>query len=401
MVSLTKLMAIAYLAAFIPAGIAQTAGAYAGSAACAACHRGLYDRWKKTRMANVVLSPAEHPEAVLPDFSKPDPLLTFSIKDVAFIYGSKWKQRYFQKVGDDYYPLPAQWDVTHKVWRAYFVRPGTDWWAPHYPADNRQRPTGPLCDGCHSVNYDVKTKAVTEWNVGCERCHGPGAAHARKPSRDNIVNPAALDSVSANDVCIQCHSQGQPLKNPIEGRYFDWPVGYRPGLRLRDFWKLEEHKLGETTFTHFPDGTAHKNRMQGNDFVRSVMYTRGVTCFNCHDVHGTGNDADLLKPASVVCLQCHGPHSPSGPHNATLAQHTQHKPGSAGGECVACHMPKIEQTIADVNVRSHTFVFLVPAHTTQFGMPNSCNVCHKDKTPQWAAEELAKWPGKSPWRVGQ
>ena len=21
------------------------------------------------------------------------------------------------------------------------------------------------------------------------------------------------------------------------------------------------------TFTHFPDGTAHKNRMQGNDFV--------------------------------------------------------------------------------------------------------------------------------------
>ena len=64
-------------------------------------------------MANVVRDPKEHPEAVLPDFSKPDPLLTFKLDDVALVYGSKWKQRYFTRVGDDYYPLPAQWDVTH------------------------------------------------------------------------------------------------------------------------------------------------------------------------------------------------------------------------------------------------------------------------------------------------
>ncbi len=32
----------------------------------------------------------------------------------------------------------------------------------------------------------------------------------------------------------------------------------------------------EATFTHFSDGTGHKNRMQGNDFAQSVMYTRGV-----------------------------------------------------------------------------------------------------------------------------
>jgi hypothetical protein len=31
-----------------------------------------------TRTANVVTDPKEHPEVVLPDFSKPDPLLTFS-----------------------------------------------------------------------------------------------------------------------------------------------------------------------------------------------------------------------------------------------------------------------------------------------------------------------------------
>ena len=142
------------------------------------------------------------------------------------------------------------------------------------------------------------------------------------------MNPARLDPLRANDVCIQCHSQGQPLTNPIQGKYYDWPVGFHAGKNLSDFWKLEEHKPGETTFTHFADGTAHKNRMQGNDFVQSVMYTRGVTCFSCHDVHGTANNADLLKPASVMCLECHGPKSPNGPHTATIEQHTHHKAGS-------------------------------------------------------------------------
>ena len=64
-------------------------------------------------------------------------------------------------------------------------------------------------------------------------------------------NPARLDYVRANDVCIQCHSQGQPLANPIQGKYYDWPVGFHVGQnKLNDVWKLEEHQLGETSFTH-------------------------------------------------------------------------------------------------------------------------------------------------------
>src|SRR5438132_1510864 len=99
-----------------------TAG-YVGSVACERCHTDTYNRWSKTRMANVVRDPREHPDAIIPDLSKPDPLLTFTRDDIAFVYGSKWKQRYFKKVGDDFFPLPAQWDVTHGVWRAYFVQP--------------------------------------------------------------------------------------------------------------------------------------------------------------------------------------------------------------------------------------------------------------------------------------
>lgn len=372
---------------------------YVGSAACEKCHHDIYTRWKKTPMANVVRDPKEHPEAITPDLTSGDPLITFTKDDVAFVYGSLWKQRYFKKVGDDYYPFPAQWDVTHKKWKPYFVK--DDWWAPLYPPDNFQRPTSALCDGCHSVNYDIKTKAVAEWNVGCEKCHGPGSEHVQQATATNILSPARMDYVAANDSCLQCHSQGRPLTDPIEGKHYDWPVGYDVGRKLSDFWKLEEHALGQTTFTHFPDGTAHKNRMQGNDYVTSQMYTHGVTCFTCHDAHGTEYPSNLRRPASTLCLDCHGPNAPSGPRAVSLEGHTHHQAGSAGSECIACHMPKIAQTIGDVNVRSHTFRFVSPAETDALKIPNACNVCHTDKTSAWATEALKSWSDRSPWRSAQ
>jgi predicted CXXCH cytochrome family protein len=372
---------------------------YVGSAACKKCHEAVYARWGQSRMANVVRDPREHPDAIIPDLSAADPFFHFTKDDIAFVYGSRWKQRYFQKIGDDYFPIPAQWDITNKVWSRYFVPNDKDWWAPLYPPDNFKRPTGPLCDGCHSVDYDIATKHVAEWNVGCERCHGPGSKHLDHPVAETILNPAHFDYVHANDVCIQCHSQGRPLTNPIGGKYYDWPVGFHVGLNLVDYWHLEEHKLGETTFTHFADGTAHKNRMQGNDFVTSLMYARGVTCFSCHDPHGIDNPAMVRAPGNALCLTCHGPNTQNGPHATTIEQHTHHAAGSAGSQCIACHMPKIAETIDDVYVRSHTFRFVWPEESETLKIPNACNLCHTDKTSVWATAALKTWPDRSPWRA--
>jgi predicted CXXCH cytochrome family protein len=374
---------------------------YVGSASCQDCHKEVYERWSKSLMANVVRDPREHPDAIIPDLSVPNPLLTFTVDDIALVYGSKWKQRYFTKIGDDYYPQPAQWDVINAQWRPYNVAVGTDWWTEHYPTDNFSRPTGALCDGCHSVNYNIADKSVTEWNVGCEKCHGPGSEHVRESSRTSILNPARMDYVQANDVCIQCHVQGQPVTNPIAGTYYDWPVGFHVGLELSDFWKMEEHTPGEQTFTHYAEGTGHKNRMQGNDYVQSQMYTHGVTCFTCHEAHGSDYDASLRKPVNEVCTSCHSPDSPSGPRAPSIAEHTHHLPDSAGSQCVSCHMPKIEQTIANVNVSSHTFVFATPAQTDALGIPNACNVCHTDKDTAWTSAALKTWTERSPWRMEQ
>jgi predicted CXXCH cytochrome family protein len=375
---------------------------YVGSDACQKCHAAIYERWKKTPMANIVRDPKVHPDAIIPDLATNN-IAKFTVDQVAFVYGSKWKQRYFTKIGDDYYPLPVQWDVGNKKWLKYHVPDsGADWWTAYYPSDNKQRPTGPTCDGCHSVSYEIHTKQVAEWNVGCERCHGPGSEHVAHPTRTNILNPDEMDSVASNDTCIACHSQGRPRAGLIDGKAYDWPVGYHVGLRLANYWKLEDITLGQTDFFHFADGTAHKNRMQGNDFVQSVMYKHGVTCASCHDVHGTDNYAQLRKPAYKICLDCHGPTSPNGPHTATLEEHTHHKVGSPGSQCIACHMPKIEsEGVPGSFVRSHTFQFITPAMTDKYKMPNPCTSCHTDKSIEWATRELLSWKTTSPWRIGQ
>ncbi len=192
---------------------------------------------------------------------------------------------------------------------------------------------------------------------------------------------------------IQRLPNSQPLDNPIDGRYYVWPVGFHVGLHLRDYWRLEQHRLGVTDFHYFADGTAHKNRMQGNDYVQSLMYRHGVPCFSCHDAHGTDNYADLIKPvaSNQMCLECHAAGSPNGPYVATIEEHTHHKLGNPGSQCVSCHMPQIEnQGVPGAFIHAHTFRFITPAMTEQYGIPNPYISCHKDKSNQWATKWLAR-----------
>jgi hypothetical protein len=62
-------------------------------------------------------------------------------------------------------------------------------------------------------------------------------------------------------------------------------------------------------------------------------------------------------------------------------------------------MPQLARTVGDVSVRSHTFRFITPMMTDQYGVPNACTTCHTDQTNEWATEALRQWPNVSPWRV--
>ena len=54
-------------------------------------------------------------------------------------------------------------------------------------------------------------------------------------------------------------------------------------------------------------------------------------------------------------------------------------------------MPKIEQTMPDDFVRSHTLRFITP----------DMHVVPSDKSTAWAKEALKAWKDKSPWRVAR
>jgi hypothetical protein len=62
-------------------------------------------------------------------------------------------------------------------------------------------------------------------------------------------------------------------------------------------------------------------------------------------------------------------------------------------------MPEIARTVAEVNVRSHTFRFIAPSMTEHYDIPNPCTSCHTDMTNESAAAELRNWGAISPWRV--
>ena len=62
-------------------------------------------------------------------------------------------------------------------------------------------------------------------------------------------------------------------------------------------------------------------------------------------------------------MDCHGPLSANGPRTATLEEHTHHKAGSTGSQCVACHMPAIEsEGVPKSFVHAHTFRVRTPAN---------------------------------------
>jgi predicted CXXCH cytochrome family protein len=103
-------------------------------------------------------------------------------------------------------------------------------------------------------------------------------------------------------------------------------------------------------------------------------------CLNCHEPHGLA----LREQGNGLCAQCHLP------AKFDVAEHHHHQQGSAGAQCVNCHMPS--KTYMEVDDRrDHSFRVPRPDLTEKIGVPNTCNACHADRTPAWAAGTVAGW----------
>ena len=127
------------------------------------------------------------------------------------------------------------------------------------------------------------------------------------------------------------------------------------------------------------DGQLGGEAYEWTSFAMSRMADAGVVCRDCHESH----TATLRAPGNALCLRC---------HVAELATpaHTHHSADSPGGACVACHMPEAVFMERDRR-RDHRIARPDPRGALAIGTPDACTACHRDRSQQWAAEQVERW----------
>jgi tetratricopeptide (TPR) repeat protein len=171
-------------------------------------------------------------------------------------------------------------------------------------------------------------------------------------------------------MCARCHARRSVISS-----------GYVHGEPLLDHYLPRLLDAG----MYYPDGQIEDEVYVYGSFLQSRMHQAGVTCSDCHEPHSL----QLRQPGSGVCLQCH-----AADKFATAAHHF-HKPESAGASCVECHMPPRDYMVVDPR-HDHSFRIPRPDLSVTLGTPNACNVCHTDKSAQWAATQVQDWYGRVP-----
>jgi predicted CXXCH cytochrome family protein len=261
------------------------------------------------------------------------------------------------------------------------------------------------CAECHSTNLrkgydlerDVFETTFSDVNVACEACHGPGAAHVAwaeaaasgaAPSAGDPGLPNALPRSAAGDWSF---AQGEAIarRAPPRADHAELdtcaPCHARRSL-LHEGWEAGEPLLDRIRPALLEDGLYEADGQMRDEvyvygsFLQSPMYAAGVSCGDCHDPHA----ASLRAEGNALCARCHRPEV------FDAAAHHHHEPGSAGAQCVACHMPA--RTYMGVDVRhDHSFRVPRPDLSHALGTPNACTDCHVSRSARWAAEAVARW----------
>ncbi|MCX6053293.1 MAG: multiheme c-type cytochrome [Campylobacterales bacterium] len=376
---------------------------YVGSQKCKKCHDDQFDQWSHSYHTKMIQDVKKDPLSIVGDFATLPPEASFKKEDIVYTIGSKFKQRYMmtQEINgtQDFIVGNYQWNTQVKKWQPYSVT--KDWYHDGFDENNSKVGTSKTCDGCHFTGV-MSQDTRTEPSVSCEACHGPGSKHAEKPKENEVYKASNADPKRATEVCLQCHMRNRDKRleatdmHSLFGDVRDYPMGYEPGKPL-NVYKTKAPFDGNDTDEFYANGVGKKNRTQGNEFVKSMMYKHGITCINCHNPHQLDNTVE--KPlGDASCMKCHSFGSPIGPHQSSIEAHTHHKTDSKGSSCIECHMPKIGKHLpsSPATVRTHIFGFITPAETKKYKVPNACTNCHQDKSLDWADKSLSKW-GMSQW----
>jgi hypothetical protein len=313
---------------------AVAAGPYAGSQACAPCHRREFDRQTLTRHAGALRPISQSPVAdVLLNGAPPDATVRYAsrgdgisatvrqngaeaaaVLEWAFGAGAQGITP-VGRAGEQY--------LEHRF--SYYAAAG------HVLATfgHPQRAATPLamlglpqsartitaCFQCHATGVENTARgpdlSAMQPGVQCERCHGPGRRHMEIANaggraaevRRAVLNPGQFPAKAQVEICGECHRLPAPgstvpepeVEDPIAVRFA--PVGL---MASRCF--LQSKHLACTT-CHDP----HEDARARTD----ASYTAGCTA--CHAAAPKIGSA-CRRAAGEACLPCHMRQASLGPY---------------------------------------------------------------------------------------
>lgn len=398
-----------------------------GSRTCRGCHAATHSSWSNGRHSRMIQE--ANRSSVIPAFQG---TISLHGKDyrlerdgeahyvvetylqerptkrrVDYTLGSRRVQHYLSRLEDGrIVVLPPSWDVEKKEW--FHNLDIVDF---EESGSVKVQVWNSNCWGCHvsgeEKNFDPVTRTWattwTDFGTSCERCHGPGAAHAAKYAKEKkgeatsvntraalapdstadrdtlIVHPRRLDAERATTLCAQCHSLRDVTR-----------TGFTGGDSYYDFFTplLEHGQKRNHDPAWWPNGRPRRFSSEGLAFWQSQCFVKGgATCFMCHtDVHEPDieRNPQLAQKQDASCAECHREIAAKG------SAHTHHAADAKDVSCVTCHMPR---TVISLRHRmpDHTISVPAPENTRRFGIPNACNECHKDKDADWSEAKLAEW----------
>lgn len=303
--------------------------------------------------------------------------------EVKYVFGVEPLQQYMVEFGRDdaedgeigrVQVLRLSWDTKAKKW--FYLRPPD--------VDQKLEPGDPLhwtgitqcwntsCADCHSTNvkknYHPLSRSYkttfSEIDVSCEACHGPGSFHVKLARQKSLfwdrkhgfgLTKLKTDSNRPQvETCAPCHSRRTQIQE-----------GFQAGCNFDDYYACR-HIADQI---YHDDGQIRDEVYVYGSFIQSKMYHNGIRCSDCHDPHST----KVKYNDNRLCTSCH--QHPAGKYDTI--NHHHHTPGTAGSNCVDCHMPATTYMMVDPR-RDHSLRVPRPDVSVLTGTPNACTGCHLD-----------------------